>query len=80
LFLLSLAAFVFTLQLRGAKQVQVLPSSQSGGVRPASLPATNIDDWPFSNPLEGKTNTLKQLDREKLDRAYRLGATARQER
>ncbi len=74
LFLLSLAAFMFTLQLREASKVQILPASRPGA---AARPA---DRSGGGNLLEGKTHALRQLDQQKLDRAYRLGATARQER
>ena len=74
LFLVSLIALLFSLQVRLAGEARIEPASASKPDRPAArpmgLPSARGRDGGFG--LD-KVEPLRQLDPGKLDRAYRLG-------
>ena len=74
LFLVSLIALLFSLQVRLAGEARIEPASASkpdrSAARPMGLPSARGRDGGFG--LD-KVEPLRQLDPGKLDRAYRLG-------
>jgi hypothetical protein len=75
LFLVSLIALLFSLQVRLAGEARIEPASASkpdrSAARPMGLPSARGRDGGFG--VQGRVEPLRQLDPGKLDRAYRLG-------